>query len=291
MNLTRSPTSPIRKATLADWTREAPQRTDAAGNPSWILRTAHFSVEVTEVRGEALLERADHPDEYMLVLPPGLRAEARAGAQQISSEGDALFIFPPGTSSARLRGTGLAVRVFSHLAEDIHALASNQADHAGPFPDVAPAVNWPTPEDGFRLRVHDLAQHSGAPNIARVFRCTNLMVNVMDVRETARDPSTLMPHSHADHEQITLCMAGPFIHHLRTPWLPDSTQWRDDEHLHVGSPSGLVIPPRLIHTTQGMASGCWLIDVFGPPRLDFSLIPGMVRNHAEYPLPPEATTP
>lgn len=111
------------------------------------------------------------------------------------------------------------------------------------------------------------------------------MLNIMKPYDSPRNPKALMPHSYTDCEQITLTLKGRFAHHLRTPWLPDSTQWRADEHIEVGSPSALVIPPRLIHTTQALEAKCLLIDVFGPPRFDFSRLPGLVRNASEYPMP------
>lgn len=283
------PAPRIRPATLADWTRQAPQSVDAAGNRSWVLRTAHFCTVLTEVQEHAELDRSDQPDEYMLIVAPGLRAEVQAGGECRETTAETLFIVPPGPSQVRLSGSGLVARVFSHRADDINQQASNAAEYGSGCADVAPAVNWPMPADGWRLRAYALAEYSGAANIARIFRSTNLMVNVMDVYDAARDARALMPHAHADYEQITLCMAGPFVHHLRSPWLPDSTQWRADEHLQIGSPSALVIPPRVVHTTQAMAAGCWLIDVFGPPRLDFSLVPGMVRNHGDYPMPADAS--
>jgi hypothetical protein len=42
----------------------------------------------------------------------------------------------------------------------------------------------------------------------------------------------------------------------------------------------------VIHTTQDIGEGTtWLIDVFGPPRIDFSSRPGFVLNAADYPMP------
>ncbi|MGE3924837.1 MAG: hypothetical protein AB7G13_18040 [Lautropia sp.] len=284
---------PIRRARLADWSREAPQQIDAQGNPSWIVRAAHFVVVATAITGHrpvAALARDGDTEESMLIVPPGVSVLVEAGGERAESVGDTLFILPPGSSRARLRGDGMALQVLSHLARDVCALASNRSDYAGDCADVAPATRWPAPCGGYRLRTYPLARYGGGGNMARVFRSTNLMVNVMSAYEAPRDPRALMPHAHADYEQITLCMAGRFVHHLRAPWLPDSTSWRDDEHLGVESPSALVIPPRLVHTTQAMDRGCRLIDVFGPPRLDFSRVEGLVRNHQEYPMPEETGT-
>jgi hypothetical protein len=85
---------------------------------------------------------------------------------------------------------------------------------------------------------------------------------------------------------MSLGLKGSFVHHLRYPWTPDKTRWRDDEHEHYDSPSILVIPARVIHTTQDVGQGStWLVDIFAPPRMDFSSKPGFVLNAAEYPLP------
>jgi len=105
-----------------------------------------------------------------------------------------------------------------------------------------------------------------------------------------RDETQLSPHSHADFEQGSIALEGEWLHHLRVPWTPDRRQWRPDEHLQVGSPSTLIIPAGIIHTSQGIAGeGMRLIDVFAPPRRDFSER-GWVENAAEYPMPEAAGT-
>ena len=41
-----------------------------------------------------------------------------------------------------------------------------------------------------------------------------------------------------------------------------------------------------LHTTQDLGEGTtWLVDVFGPPRMDFSSREGFVLNAADYPMP------
>jgi mannose-6-phosphate isomerase-like protein (cupin superfamily) len=119
----------------------------------------------------------------------------------------------------------------------------------------------------------------------RIFRCTNLMINVLAKRATARDVTKLSPHSHADFEQASLAVEGEYVHHLRYPWTPDMTAWREDEHLEIGSPSVTVIPPNVVHTSRNVGGPGWLIDVFAPPRVDFSTKPGLVCNADEYPMP------
>lgn len=98
----------------------------------------------------------------------------------------------------------------------------------------------------------------------------------------------MSPHSHDDFEQGSPAVQGTYLHHLRDPWVPDMTTWRDDEHGTVGSPSLLIIPPRVVHTTQSVGVGPKeLVDIFAPPRADFSLMAGAVCNADEYPLPAE----
>jgi hypothetical protein len=45
-----------------------------------------------------------------------------------------------------------------------------------------------------------------------------------------------------------------------------------------------------VHTTQGVGPHQQLIDIFSPPRVDFS-ISGWVLNAADYPAPPDRGIP
>lgn len=103
----------------------------------------------------------------------------------------------------------------------------------------------------------------------KMLQTETLSINIVDY-QGPRDRSALSPHSHADFEQGSLALEGSFVHHLRTPWGSDADAWRDDEHLVAHSPSLVVIPPHVIHTSEGTGEGRHvLIDVFSPPRQDF----------------------
>lgn len=279
----------MRAATHARHYAEPAQKTDADGSRHWITRAANFVTVVTDAAAGAVLAR-DNPDEYMILLPPGTEAVAEAGGTRVEAKGDSLIIAPPGESRIVVRKPGKVVRVFSSRAEDMAAAAVNAATYAGGAPEVAQLMPWPDPIGGFRLRHYDLSEITSpdpSPLKMRLFRSTNLMINIFMPWSTRRDEKKLSPHSHDDFEQISLSLKGAFVHHLRYPWSSDKTRWREDEHARYDeSPSALVIPARTIHTSQDVGGGTtWLIDIFGPPRMDFSSKPGFVLNESEYPLP------
>jgi len=264
---------------------ERPPQIETPGAQTWIARGANFIVAVSSVSAGAKLARAAQPDEFMVFLPD-VGATLRAGGETLEAATESLTIVPPGASEIVAQGAGQIVCVYSHRAQDLLALADNAADYAQPNPDVAPLVPWPTPADGFRLRHYPLAQYTKPDSNMRIFRSTNLMVNVMLPRPVPRDVRKLSPHSHADFEQGSLAIRGQWVHHLRYPWTADMTAWRDDEHLVVGSPSLAVVPPKVVHTSRNVSEGgSWLLDIFAPPRLDFSGKPGAVANANDYPMP------
>jgi hypothetical protein len=226
----------------------------------------------------------------MVLLPPGTEAVIEADGERVQTKGNSLLIVPPGESRISIQKAGTAVRVFSSKATDLAAAAVNAGTYADGAPEVTPTIPWPDPVGSFRLRHYDLsttASPDPSPLKMRLFRSTNLMINVFMPWTTRRDERKLSPHSHEDFEQMSLSLKGSFVHHLRYPWSPDKTRWRRDEHeRYDDSPSVLVIPARVIHTSQDVGEGTtWLIDIFGPPRMDFSSKPRFVLNAADYPMP------
>jgi hypothetical protein len=282
-------TIPLRRASHSRVYAEAPQLTDADGSRHWITRAANFAIVVSEVASGAVIARSGQPDEYMAFLVTGA-ATAEAGGQKHEADAETLLIVPPGDSKITVREAGRLVRIFSGKTVDILAQAGNAATYADGAPEVTKTVPWPDPVGGFKLRAYDLKTTISPdphPLGMRIYRSTNLMVNIFMKWSKRRDATRLSPHSHDDFEQMSLGLAGGFVHHLHYPWGPDMTKWMDDEHaVYADSPSVLVIPAGVVHTTQDVGSGMtWLVDVFGPPRVDFSSKPGLVINAAEYPMP------
>lgn len=266
---------------------DCPPAVEEEGVRRWLARGQNFLVDYALFAGSGQLERRNHPDEYLLLLPDAdTSAQVETPHEAISIDGFSLTILPPGDSRVSLKGTGQAIRIFSTRAADLVEMCMNKASYLRPHPFVAGLQDWPAPPGGYRLRNYSLDVPESPDRFGRIFRSTNLMINFLYPRIGVRDPSNLSPHHHDDFEQGSLAIQGDYLHCVRWPWLKDKRTWRADEQILCHSPSLCVIPPPAIHTSQAMGLGVnQLIDIFAPPRLDFSMKPGAVLNADDYPLP------
>jgi hypothetical protein len=263
-----------------------PPRESSANAQTWYARGQNFLVAYTQAGPGARLERADQPDEYMLLIPEReVRVSVEAGGDSAEVPGFALVIVPPGRSTVRVHSAGTVVRIFSTASPDLNAQASNALAYAEPHPHIRPYERWPEPPEGYRVRVYSLDVPPQPGRFGRIWRCSTLMVNVHPLEPGPRDLDRLSPHHHADFEQGSLALQGSFTHHIRWPWTTRFRDWRDDDHEVCPAPSLAVIPPPAIHTSAGTDPVLnHLVDLFAPPRVDFSKMEGWVLNAQEYPM-------
>jgi hypothetical protein len=255
---------------------------------TWYARGQNFVVAYTEAKAGAVLKRDSQVDEYVVLIPErnvDVTIETATETKRITT-GHSLIIVPPGKSVVTIHSAGKIVRAFSAQSPDLNAMASNAAAYEQQHPNIPPFQPWPAPPAGYRLRVYDLDVPPQEGRFGRLFRCTTLMINVLPLEPEPRNLNKLSPHHHDDFEQGSLALQGSFVHHIRWPWTANLHDWRNDDHETCPAPSLAVIPPPAIHTSAGSDPVMnQLVDIFGPPRFDFSKMPGWVLNADEYPMP------
>ncbi len=283
---TKAPAAPAFPATYARFYEEGPQRSEGRER-TWIVRGQTFVLLHTEAVGEHVFFCKNQPDEYALLIPDeATTAIVEAGGNTQTVGGYSLTFIPPGESSISLPTGGRIIRLFTNAATDLLEKASNAALYAVPNPAIPAFVPWPEPRDGYRIRTYSLDVAPEPGRFGRIFRGSTFMVNFLEPKNGPRDPSLLSPHDHDDFEQCSLALSGEYIHHLRWPWTTDKVNWRNDEHQTCASPSVAVIPPGVIHTSEAVGPSInQLVDIFCPPRADFSAKRGWVLNEDDYPLP------
>lgn len=271
---------------LALFYETEPQLADADGR-TWISRGQNFVVAYSEANEGGVFARADQPDEYAIILPdPETRVEIATADGTTVVPGYSVAFVPPGESSIRMLTAGTLVRLFTPKSQDMADAASNAEAFRGTHPNVPPFQPWPEPAGGLKLKWYTLDVPEDPSRFGRIYRCTTFMINYLTPRVGPRARDKVSPHHHDDFEQCSLAISGEFTHHLRWPWTTNMNVWREDEHLFCKSPSICVIPPPSIHTTTAEGEGVnQLVDIFAPPRMDFSIKPGWVLNDADYPMP------
>ncbi|MGI5149753.1 hypothetical protein ACQEVC_26015 [Plantactinospora sp. CA-294935] len=254
---------------------------------TWYARGQNFVVGYSELDGTTTFGRAGQPDEYVVLLADaGLAATVRAPGEEVSASGQTMLVVPPGDSTVTVTGKGRVLRLLTTRSADVAALAANAESYAEPHENIPPFQPWPEPVGGYRVRSYDLTVPPLANPPFRLYRCTTFMVNFIDPKQGPRDPAKLSPHKHDDFEQCSIVLAGEYVHHIRWPWTTNKANWRADEHETVLAPAVTVIPPPSLHTSEAVGPGTnHLIDVFCPPRFDFSAMEGWVFNADDYPAP------
>jgi len=271
---------------IVDFTVVEPDETTARGSRTWIVRAQNVVLAYTSAKAGEVLHRAQDTEYAVLVAHDDGRIDIEADGAVEVVEGKAVAIVPPGESTVTARSDTDVVRLFTP-STDMAGQARNAASYRESHPRVRLLREWPAPVGGDKLRVYrDIAGIERDPSrFGRIFRSRAFMVNFLYHYDGPRDPSALSPHDHEDFEQISLATEGEFVHHLRTPMGRDKAGWRPDLHVRVGAPSVVVIPPPVLHTSEACGPRRnQLLDIFSPPRADFST-KGWVINSADYPAP------
>ncbi len=265
---------------------DAPHEVDEATR-NWYVRGQNFVLAFTEAEPGAVFNRIGQVDEYLLLLEhQGTSARITWNGESTEVPGYSVVIVPPGDSTVTLPHGGRVTRLYTSRSTDLVAKCPNAANYATPKPHCAPLVPWPEPVGGWKVRSYSLDVQPPPGGFARMYRCTTFMINVFQVFTGPRDPKRMSPHSHDDFEQCSLALRGDWVHSLRWAWGTDLTAWREDEHVAVAAPSALIIPATVIHSSRWVSEGeNQLVDIFCPPRVDFSKIKGWVLNADEYPMP------
>jgi mannose-6-phosphate isomerase-like protein (cupin superfamily) len=271
----------FREASIGRYYEDAPQFA-GAGIRSWITRGANFAIVCSIGEAGVSLSGVAKDEQFVYALQGGV--VVACGAENATLAPEDLAILPPGEWTILFDRPGMVVQLVT-AEEDLAKKARNEVRYADGAPEVTQAVPWPEPVGGHRLRRYSTLEAYARGGLVHAFRTRKLMMVPYPRFLEPRDETQLTPHAHAGFEQGSIGLEGEWVHHLRVPWTPNRQHWRPDQHLQVGSPSALVIPAGVIHTSQGIAGeGMRLIDVFSPPRMDFSER-GWVDNAADYPMP------
>ena len=267
---------------FAEFSRTAPERLQ--GRAHWLMRGQNFWLEWVEFHNDARPYEMLSAHETMVFALAGTVSVVPAGNDAVGIPPHAVAILAAGphmlTGDASAR-CAIFTSQMAHLdGRQVINAASYEPHDARIVPTGHPyrrKANAPLIQV---LPIDQIMASKEKPRL-KMLQSETLSVNIVEY-EGPRKRSELSPHSHATFEQGSLAIEGSFVHHLRSPWGVDADQWRDDEHLQAGSPSLLVVPVEVIHTTEGVGTGRHvLVDLFSPPRADF-IEKGWVFNAHDY---------
>jgi mannose-6-phosphate isomerase-like protein (cupin superfamily) len=253
----------------------------------WYSRGQNFIVANAEVLPDAIINRENQIDEYVMLIPDSeMNVEVVWDGKSHNIQGHTITFIPSGFSSIKSNTKGRIILFYTTENKDLTELCNNNRSYENRHDFLPNFKKWPEPVGGFKVRSYSLDVADEPNRFGRIWRCTTFMINVIPGFDGPRDVQHLSPHSHDDFEQGSYVLEGEFTHHIRWPWTSNMNDWKEDEHVVCKSQSLTVIPPRAIHTSCAIgASINQLIDIFSPPREDFSLKAGWVLNADEYPMP------
>lgn len=248
-------------------------------------RGANFIVAWLDVSAGAT-HRVDSQSETILLLD-GIGARISAGGESVAAPAHSVCVLPSGAVDLAFETAGSAIVLST---DGFEAGSLNDADYAEPHARVAP-IGTPYGRRGGPLiqviPVDEIKAPAAKPRL-RIVQSDTMSISWIEY-SGLRDRTRLTPHNHEDFEQGSLAITGSFLHHIRAPWGPNADLWLDDAHHTVPARSLTMIPPPLIHTTEGLGEERHvLIDVFAPVRHDFYAA-GWISNGTFY-APPGATT-
>ena len=285
--VTNAPTATeFAAAEYARFYDEPPQATSDTRR-QWYARGQNFIVSYVDVQAGVEFVREKQPDEYVVLIPDAATAvEITSSSGSVAVPGQSIAFVPPGRSTVRVTRPGRLVLMFTTQSVDLCTMCSNASAYDVAHPNIPRFEPWPVPPEGLKLRHYSLNVPDEPGRFGRIWRCTTFMVNFLPAQHGPRDVTKLSPHHHDSFEQGSFSLDGAFTHHIRWPWTPNMNVWRPDDHEYCASPSLAVIPPPATHTSMAVAKGInQLIDIFSPPRFDFSKKPGWVLNEFDYPMP------
>lgn len=219
-----------------------------------VARSNNFALDWIATGPRAI---ASH-EETIVIFPDG-EGRVRSDTAVAEAPKPSIVIVPPGRHEISAHGAALILSTDEHpidvrdprvapVAPAFARIRGQGQIHVFPFADI------PLPKDNNRIRF---------------VQSTTMSINIV-MYDGPRGRKALSPHAHADIEQGSLALAGHFVHHLRTPWGTDADSWLEDVHQEAGPDSLILIPPQLVHTSEGVGEGAHiLLDIFAPPRRDF----------------------
>jgi hypothetical protein len=284
------PIFPLRRPQFIEFESTRPSNATSSGSLTWFVRSENLVIAFTKAKMGDAFDCSSEVDEVAVLLPGDQQsasltsAATRRSSKSQAQLGPASFtVIPAGIASVRAAQDGIVVRIFAARSTGFAKRCINAETYPSVDPNVAEFAPWDDVCTSLEPVTYDYGAVQSSPaRFGRIFRTDSSMVNVFYPESGPRDPSSLSPHSHADFDQVSLQLDGDYIHHVRAPWGPDSSEWQDDVHRRCSAPAIAIFPPPLIHTSQAVEDqDHQLVDIFGPPRADFAARDGWLLNASQ----------